>query len=187
MVSKMSSINDPTNLDPLGLRRLPPRRAPDELWPAIESRLDRAPAPVARARWPWTGAIAAALMIALVPPIVWWQQDADVTMPLPAADLVTLNDAESGVLDTARAQLRSARRLSALLEDELNRARGHVLSPADMDALVWIEAELSLTDDLLGEDPDNLELWHQRIALLGRMQARYEQNNWRRQMQLTRL
>jgi len=192
----MNRKHDSTTSDPLGLRRLPPRRAPVELWSSIEQQLDQQSAPRSRARWPWAGAVAAALLTVLVlPRIDWHPNDATGTQP-PYATVATTHDSASspGATNTSsdsaddpRAQLRSARALSALLESELQRARGEVLRPADMNALVWTEAELRLTDDLLGDDPDNLELWHQRIALLGRMNSRYQQNDWRRQLQLTSL
>ncbi|MGB0514355.1 MAG: hypothetical protein ACPGJE_05905, partial [Wenzhouxiangellaceae bacterium] len=126
-------------------------------------------------------------------PRVWWNQDITTPSSSPGAGVASTAGAQASPdpdpdLEADRgSRLRSARALSALLEGELQRARGEVLRAADMDELVWIETELRLTDDLLGDDPDNLELWHQRIALLGRMNTRYQQNDWRQQLQLTSL
>ena len=187
----MTTKHDSNATDPLGLRRLTPRRAPEELWSSIEQQLDQQSTSPSRARWPWAGAIAAALLTALVLPRVGWHQQDAMDPTAPDTSMATAHESASvpsaAAVENPGAQLRSARALSALLENELQRARGEVLRPADMDELVWIEAELRLTDDLLGDDPENLELWHQRIALLGRMNTRYQQNDWRRQLQLTSL
>lgn len=176
--------------DPLGLRNLPERGAPAALWPAIEARLD--PSARQRPRSGWLGlaaaAAAAALLVVLLPPAL---------SPERGSETLAANQARSQAVparndpgenrDDGSLPLDAAQRLSALLEAELERSRGHSLPADALAGLVWTETELRLTDELLAEDPANVELWRQRISLLGELNRRYQRDHWQHDLRLTHI
>lgn len=170
--------------DPLGLRHLSERRAPAALWPAIEARLQ--PAAQRRPSTAWLGLAAAAAVAALIlvqlPPAPAPESDAELQTANESAVEATpaLADRRDESLP-----LDAAQRLSAVLEAELERSRRHALPAEALAGLVWTETELRLTDELLAEDPANVELWRQRISLLGELNRRYQRDHWQQDLRLT--
>jgi hypothetical protein len=170
--------------DPLGLQQLPERRAPAALWPAIEARLQ--PQAKRRPRSAWLELAAAAAVAALI--VVQLSP-----APLSDSDPETLTANETGSqatpaldkLEDDSLPLDAAQRLSAVLEAELQRSRRHALPAEALAGLVWTETELRLTDELLAEDPANVELWRQRIGLLGELNRRYQRDHWQQDLRLT--
>lgn len=151
--------------DPLQLRRLPARRAPQGLWPAIEARLDSSGR---ERRWPPL-ALAAAVAGAAVLVAILAR-----TGPEPA----------SAPADATADLLASARQASLRLEREVSGARSNVLGAGDAAELAWIESELRLTDELLAERPGDVSLWLERTELLGEMARLYDRNDWQTQLRL---
>lgn len=161
--------------DPFNLRYLPQRPAPDDLWRAIEARLETSDSqqPGRKRRLtPGTGVAIAAALAAAIALVVVLDSPPDHEPATSGASPVTL-------------ELVDSRRLSAELEARLAQNRGGVLKPGDVAELVWIESELRLTDELLADRPDSAELWTRRAQLLDEMNRRYRARDWQVRLQRT--
>ncbi|MGK7295148.1 MAG: hypothetical protein ACNS61_04855 [Candidatus Wenzhouxiangella sp. M2_3B_020] len=153
--------------DPHLLRNLPPRSAPEGLWTEIESRLE-APRPARRR----TGSlVAAAALVAAV-------AVAAIVGYAPSNGPLAGRNGGDGLL------LASARQASMQLERELFANRTNVLAAGDAVELAWLESELRLTDELLTEQPRDLDLWIKRNEVLQAMARRYDTSDWHSQVRL---
>lgn len=150
--------------DPLSLRTLPPRRAPDGLWADIEESLDKR-----RSDWR-PGLAAAASLVAVI--------------GLLTALRLTGFDASESSLTQQDVLLAGARQASVQLEREVADNRSNVLTAEDALALAWIETELRLTDELLADRPKDVDLWIERTELLGEMARLYDLQDWQTQVRL---
>lgn len=153
--------------DPLSLRNLPVRSAPEGLWTAIEDRLETP----RRARRRTGALVAAAALVAAiaVAAIVGYGPS---------------NDPQSSRTDGEGRLLASARQASMQLERELFDNRSNVLAAGDAAELAWLESELRLTDELLTEHPRDVDLWIKRTEVLDAMARRYDSNDWHSQVRL---
>jgi hypothetical protein len=157
-----------TSSDPLGLRALPELDPPEGLWNAIEQGLDARndASPPTRPWVPYAMAASVAVMaltIALLRGIYG-------PMPVP----------EPSSTD----QLVRLQNVSAALEAQLEGYRYGVVNATTADVVARLELELAWLDSQLSDSPDDMALWAERIALLGTLNQRYSQSDWRSEMML---
>lgn len=150
--------------DSLDLNSLPRLDPPAGLWPAIAADLERGRRP-RRAAWM---SLAAAASVAL----------------LVLGVIVLAPDRGPPASTLAEPTLDQVVAVSASLEDRLRRQRDGIVDGAAAESLAWLESELGWVDTQLSEQPRDIELWQQRVALLGEMTRRYERHNWQNQLQL---
>lgn len=146
------------------LKSLPRLDPPAGLWPAIAADLERSHRP-GRAAWLSLTAVASVALLVL-------------------AALVLAPDQDSPPITPAGPTLQQVVAVSASLEDRLRRQRDGLVDGAAAESLAWLESELGWVDTQLAEQPRDIELWQQRVALLGEMTRRYERHNWQSQLQL---
>lgn len=144
------------------LQALPSEAPPRSAWPAIAARLPRRE----RRRWPWFGAIAAALALAVALPSLREQAPlAPADAPADTTELHALYDESA--------------RLEALLlvaaDDSMTSASAASLGAAMLDRLGAI-------DDLLADpatDADlQLPLWRERVAVLRQLAGLETSRHW---------
>lgn len=163
--------NDAAGKDPLGLSALPPLDPPEGLWTKIEGALDARSGSSPRKQRPtrpWVP-LAMAATVALMALTIGLLRG--LYGPLP-------------VTDTAPTQLVRLQAVSAALEDQLEDYRYGVVSATTADTVARLEMELAWLDAEINESPDDPALWAERVALLGEMNQRYIQSDWRSEMML---
>ena len=159
--------NDAATKDPLGLSALPPLDPPEGLWTQIEDALD-ARGRNSRPKRTWVP-LAMAATVALMALTIGLLRG--MYGPVPATD-------------TTPTQLVRLQAVSAALEDQLDDYRYGVVSATTADAVARLEMELAWLDAEISESPDDPALWAERVALLGEMNQRYIQSDWRSEMML---
>lgn len=150
--------------DSLDLNSLPRLDPPAGLWPAIAADLERRRRP-RRAAWLTLAAAASVAVLVL-------------------GVLALAPNPQPGSITPAEPTLDQVVAVSASLEDRLSRQRDGLVDGASAESLAWLESELGWVDTQLSEQPRDIELWQQRVALLGEMTRRYERQNWQNQLQL---
>jgi len=148
------------------LADLPALEPPAALWSAIRADLDQRRRARRQRLHGWIGsALAASLLVGVIlaPP------DLNPDRPPPAEAFAT-PDEQPG--------LNQARQLSALLESGLRERHWRPLNAASVERLVWLESELGWLDARLHDQPGSLDLWRQRIELLGEMNRLYADKYW---------
>lgn len=144
---------------------------PEDLWPAIAGELGRRRRHRLVRR---VSALAAMVMLVVLASVF-------VQMPVPTDDTAVEPPAAT------EATLAELRAISARLEAGLADHRQRPVGGLELEALLWLEAELAWLDDQLADAPADRDLWRQRIELLAELNRRYADGDWRRDMLLANL
>jgi len=157
--------------DAIDFDRLEGSGPPEGLWPAIAGELDRR----RRHRFARRVSALAALVAVVVLASVFVQ------MPTPTSEPA---DESAAPVEVTLAELRA---ISARLEAGLADHRQRPVDSLELEALLWLEAELAWLDEQLADSPADRDLWRQRIELLAELNRRYADGDWRRDMLLASL
>lgn len=141
---------------------------PEQLWPAITGELNRRSR---RRLMQRVSALAAMITVVVLATVM-------MEVPTPPAG------SGDPLASPSVASLADLRAASADLESRLADRRQSVVDGAELESLLWLEAELAWLDEQLADSPADRELWQQRIELLQELNRRYAGGDWRHELLL---